>query len=151
MRLPVTRALPTAQQTQDVLQPLTFLLHRLPVAAMLHSFQTDQLLSLCVPGRFFCLHCRWRKLEGSDPSTYEMIQKIQTLQKRLIGRTEEVVEKDLLIQVSQSALQCSCGSIRAMHVAAHVAPCKAHTMAVSGMLAGQGLNLFAAVLGCPPL
>jgi hypothetical protein len=24
---------------------------------------------------------RWRKLEGSDPSTYEMIQKIQTLQK----------------------------------------------------------------------
>ena len=25
---------------------------------------------------------RWRKLEGSDPSTYEMIQKIQTLQKR---------------------------------------------------------------------
>ncbi|GFH17729.1 uncharacterized protein HaLaN_14421 [Haematococcus lacustris] len=41
---------------------------------------------------------RWRKLEGSDPSTYEMIQKIQTLQKRLITKTEEVVEKDLLIQ-----------------------------------------------------
>ena len=41
---------------------------------------------------------RWRKLEGSDPATYEMIQKIQTLQKRLIGKTEEVVEKDLLIQ-----------------------------------------------------
>jgi len=41
---------------------------------------------------------RWRKLEGSDPSTYEMIQKIQTLQKRLIAKTEEVVEKDLLIQ-----------------------------------------------------
>jgi hypothetical protein len=43
---------------------------------------------------------RWRKLEGSDPSTYEMIQKIQTLQKRLISKTEEAVEKDLLIQVS---------------------------------------------------
>ena len=28
---------------------------------------------------------RWRKLEGSDPSTYEMIQKIQTLQKRWVG------------------------------------------------------------------
>jgi hypothetical protein len=42
---------------------------------------------------------RWRKLEGSDPGTYEMIQKIQTLQKRLIAKTEEVVEKDLLIQV----------------------------------------------------
>ncbi|CAB3985257.1 Hypothetical predicted protein [Paramuricea clavata] len=33
---------------------------------------------------------RWRKLEGSDPSTYEMIQKIQTLQRRLIQKTEEV-------------------------------------------------------------
>lgn len=42
--------------------------------------------------------CRWRKLEGSDPSMFEMIQKIQTLQKRLITKTEEVVEKDLLIQ-----------------------------------------------------
>merc|ERR1712167_393832 len=41
---------------------------------------------------------RWRKLEGSDPGTLEMIQKIQTLQKRLISKTEEVVEKDLLIQ-----------------------------------------------------
>ena len=41
---------------------------------------------------------RWRKLEGSDPGAYEMIQKIQTLQKRLISKTEEVVEKDLLIQ-----------------------------------------------------
>ena len=36
--------------------------------------------------------------QGSDPSTYEMIQKIQTLQKRLIAKTEEVVEKELLIQ-----------------------------------------------------
>lgn len=54
---------------------------------------------------------RWRKLEGSgmltkkrelerkkwtilifalDPTSYEMIQKIQTLQKRLIQKTEEV-------------------------------------------------------------
>merc|ERR1711998_30240 len=40
---------------------------------------------------------RWRKLEGSDPATYEMIQKIQTLRKRLIAKTEQVVEKDLLI------------------------------------------------------
>lgn len=45
------------------------------------------------------VRARWRKLEGSDPSTYEMIQKIQTLQKRLISKTEEAVEKDLLIQV----------------------------------------------------
>mmetsp|Transcript_11726 Transcript_11726/g.15306 ORF Transcript_11726/g.15306 Transcript_11726/m.15306 type:complete len:887 (-) Transcript_11726:297-2957(-) len=41
---------------------------------------------------------RWRKLEGSDPATYEMIQKIQMLQRRLISKTEEVVEKDLLLQ-----------------------------------------------------
>ena len=37
-------------------------------------------------------------MEGSDPDTYEMIQKIQTLQKRLIEKTEEVVEKDLIIE-----------------------------------------------------
>merc|ERR1711881_296051 len=48
---------------------------------------------------------RWRKLEGSDPATYEMIQKIQTLQKRLISKTEEVVEKDLLIQEKQKLYQ----------------------------------------------
>jgi hypothetical protein len=42
---------------------------------------------------------RWRKLEGSDPGAYEMIQKIQALQKRLISKTEEAVEKDMLIQV----------------------------------------------------
>ncbi|PRW33224.1 flagellar associated isoform A [Chlorella sorokiniana] len=41
---------------------------------------------------------RWRKLEGSDPTTYEMILKIQALQKRLIAKTEEVVEQDLQIQ-----------------------------------------------------
>eukprot|EP00887_Chlorella_sp_A99_P000486 scaffold17.g486.t1 len=40
---------------------------------------------------------RWRKLEGSDPSAYEMVLKIQALQRRLISKTEEVVEKDLLI------------------------------------------------------
>merc|ERR1712193_106870 len=33
---------------------------------------------------------RWRKLEGTDPATYEMIQKVKTLQRRLIAKTEEV-------------------------------------------------------------
>ena len=37
---------------------------------------------------------RWRKLEGSDPATYELVQKIHMLQKRLIEKSEEVVEKD---------------------------------------------------------
>jgi hypothetical protein len=41
---------------------------------------------------------RWRKLEGSDPTAYEMILKTQTLQKRLIAKTQEVMEKDLIIQ-----------------------------------------------------
>ncbi|KAL3915697.1 MAG: hypothetical protein SGPRY_007119 [Prymnesium sp.] len=41
---------------------------------------------------------RWRKLEGSDPATYELVQKIHMLQKRLIDKSEEVVDKDLLIQ-----------------------------------------------------
>ena len=40
---------------------------------------------------------RWRALEGSDPATFEMIQKIQTLQRRLIAKTEETAEKDALI------------------------------------------------------
>jgi len=41
---------------------------------------------------------RWRKLESTDIDTYELIQKIQSLQKRLIAKTEEVTEKDVLIQ-----------------------------------------------------
>ena len=41
---------------------------------------------------------RWRKLEGSDPATYELVQKTHMLQKRLIEKSEEVVDKDLLIQ-----------------------------------------------------
>ena len=41
---------------------------------------------------------RWRKLEGSDPATYELVQKTHMLQKRLIEKSEEVVDKDLLIR-----------------------------------------------------
>ncbi|CAF3539925.1 unnamed protein product [Rotaria sp. Silwood1] len=51
---------------------------------------------------------RWRKLKGSDPSTFELIQKIQLLQKRLIQKTEEIVQKELLIQereMSHAALK----------------------------------------------
>ena len=32
-------------------------------------------------------------MQGSDPSAYEMIQKIHTLQRRLIKKTEEVIER----------------------------------------------------------
>lgn len=47
---------------------------------------------------------RWRKLQGSDPAAYEMIQKIQALQKRLIVKTEQVVEQELVIQEKEKSL-----------------------------------------------
>merc|ERR1719171_769801 len=34
---------------------------------------------------------RWRKLEGSDPRTFELLQKVTTLQSRLIAKSEEVL------------------------------------------------------------
>ncbi len=40
---------------------------------------------------------RWRQLEGSDPQAYEMILNIKALQRRLIAKTEEVIECDMLI------------------------------------------------------
>jgi chromosome segregation ATPase len=47
---------------------------------------------------------RWRKLEGSDPESFELILKIQTLQKRLIAKTEEVVEKDMQLADKEKQL-----------------------------------------------
>jgi chromosome segregation ATPase len=41
---------------------------------------------------------RWRVLESSDPQRFERIRQIQSLQKELIDKADEVVEKDLLIQ-----------------------------------------------------
>merc|ERR1719443_1736961 len=41
---------------------------------------------------------RWRELEGSDPATFEMIQRVKKMQKDLIAKTEEVVEKEAQIQ-----------------------------------------------------
>lgn len=40
---------------------------------------------------------RWRKLEGSDPKRFEMIRKLQVIQKKLIKKYEETAMKDLLI------------------------------------------------------
>lgn len=40
---------------------------------------------------------RWRKLQGSDPAMYELIQKVQALQRRLIAKSEEVTEKEILL------------------------------------------------------
>ena len=41
---------------------------------------------------------RWRKLEAIDQTNYEKILKIQTLQRRLIAKTEEVNDKSDLIK-----------------------------------------------------
>lgn len=41
---------------------------------------------------------RWHMLEGSDPEAYDMIQKMQILQKRLLQTTEEVMVKNSIIQ-----------------------------------------------------
>ncbi|XP_061594991.1 cilia- and flagella-associated protein 58-like [Cololabis saira] len=41
---------------------------------------------------------RWRQLEGSDPSKYDLIQKIQVLQRRLISKTKEVEKQELSLQ-----------------------------------------------------
>ena len=41
---------------------------------------------------------RWRKLEATDQDNFERILKIQTLQRRLIAKTEEVQEKENLIK-----------------------------------------------------
>lgn len=45
---------------------------------------------------------RWRKLEGSDPKRYEMIRKIQQLQKKIIKMTEQVMLKDQLISEKEA-------------------------------------------------
>ena len=36
---------------------------------------------------------RWRKTEGTEPEIYELITKIQTLQRRLISKNEEALQK----------------------------------------------------------
>lgn len=36
---------------------------------------------------------RWRKLEATDTAIYELMTKIQSVQKRLIAKTEEVKKK----------------------------------------------------------
>lgn len=44
--------------------------------------------------------------QGSDPGKYELIQKIQSLQKRLIAKTQELEERELLLQVRAPSLFC---------------------------------------------
>ncbi len=41
---------------------------------------------------------RWRKLHGSDPARFKLIRRVHKLQKELINKTEEIIDKDLHIQ-----------------------------------------------------
>ena len=47
---------------------------------------------------------RWRRLEGSDPSTFELVQKVQALQKRLIARKEDLTKKDMALAEKDKSL-----------------------------------------------
>ena len=47
---------------------------------------------------------RCRNLEGTDPDSYEMNEKIKTLQKRLIFKTEQVVEKEVMVHQKQKQI-----------------------------------------------
>ena len=49
--------------------------------------------------------CRWRKLEGSDPATYELLQKVHLLHRRLIRGSEMLVERDLQIKAKEQLCQ----------------------------------------------
>ena len=44
---------------------------------------------------------RWRKLEGRDPERYAQIRKINTLQRNLIEKTEQVIAIDVKIKAKQ--------------------------------------------------
>eukprot|EP01013_Petalomonas_cantuscygni_P022822 TRINITY_DN44143_c0_g1_i1.p1 TRINITY_DN44143_c0_g1~~TRINITY_DN44143_c0_g1_i1.p1 ORF type:complete len:881 (+),score=280.53 TRINITY_DN44143_c0_g1_i1:168-2810(+) len=41
---------------------------------------------------------RWRRLEGGDARELDVVQKVQALQKRLIAKTEECVERDMMLK-----------------------------------------------------
>ncbi|XP_055336497.1 cilia- and flagella-associated protein 58-like [Paramacrobiotus metropolitanus] len=45
---------------------------------------------------------RWRALQGNDPSTYELILKIQTYQRRLIKKTDEVIQIERMLQEKEN-------------------------------------------------
>ncbi|KAK2953721.1 putative Cilia- and flagella-associated protein 58 [Blattamonas nauphoetae] len=48
---------------------------------------------------------RWKLLEGSDPAMFDMVMKIKALQKRLINKAEEVMEKNIQLEEKEKAQQ----------------------------------------------
>ncbi|XP_042286993.1 fasciculation and elongation protein zeta-1 isoform X4 [Thunnus maccoyii] len=80
----------TVPNTQDLRRELFHLQRELLRERTRNSVLEEQLKPINIH--------RWRRLEGSDPSKYELIQKIQSLQKRLIAKTQELEERELLLQ-----------------------------------------------------
>ena len=42
-------------------------------------------------------HHRWNSLKGTDPEMFELLSKVQSLQRRLIKKQEEVMERDAVV------------------------------------------------------
>uniref|UniRef100_A0A3B5A651 Cilia and flagella associated protein 58 n=1 Tax=Stegastes partitus TaxID=144197 RepID=A0A3B5A651_9TELE len=80
----------TLPNTEDLRQQLFHLQRQLLKERARNSVLEEQLKPINIH--------RWRRLEGSDPGKYELIQKIQALQKRLITKTQELEERELLLQ-----------------------------------------------------
>ena len=62
------------------------------------SFSQKSIVLSISMQNIFIVYFRWRKLGGKDPPTLELIQKIQTLQKRLIARKEDIVDRETSIR-----------------------------------------------------
>ncbi|XP_040006991.1 cilia- and flagella-associated protein 58 [Xiphias gladius] len=80
----------TVPNTEDLRRELFHLQRELLRERMRNSVLEEQLKPINIH--------RWRRLEGSDPGKYELIQKIQSLQKRLIAKTQKLEEHEFLLQ-----------------------------------------------------
>ncbi|XP_041657963.1 cilia- and flagella-associated protein 58 [Cheilinus undulatus] len=80
----------TVPNTEDLRRELFHLQRELLRERTRNSVLEDQMKPINIH--------RWRQLEGNDPGKYELIQKIHSLQKRLISKTQELEERELLLQ-----------------------------------------------------
>uniref|UniRef100_A0A673AB75 Cilia and flagella associated protein 58 n=1 Tax=Sphaeramia orbicularis TaxID=375764 RepID=A0A673AB75_9TELE len=80
----------TIPNTEDLRQDLFHLQRELIKERTRNTILEEQLKPINIH--------RWRRLEGSDPGKYELILKIQSLQKRLITKTQELEEHELILK-----------------------------------------------------
>ncbi|XP_074528557.1 cilia- and flagella-associated protein 58 [Halichoeres trimaculatus] len=80
----------TVPCTEDLRRELFHLQKDLLRERMRNSVLEDQMKPINIH--------RWRRLEGSDPDRYRLIQKIHSLQQRLIAKTQVLEEQELLLQ-----------------------------------------------------